>query len=772
MFPRNRATHHPAYNLLLKLATEGCPVNSGPPWSTTQVTDYIAYDNHQSAQDPTAAKAVRAEAMEKVRNGSCFLVNWDDIKDNPPTNLKVSPLAAIPHKSRDYRMILDLSFALKTDNNRHYTSVNEIPPHPDVPAHSMAELGNVLRRIVWTLATTPDTRPFFFCKVDLKDGFWRLFVQDEAHWNFAHLLPRLAPDETLKLVVPRSLQMGWRDSPPYFCAATETARDVAADYDQDETLPPHPLEHITMTLSPPDRNLLETITLQLTDPDLSPVQKFYAAIQHPVALAHFFEVYMDDFIAFLQAQSTAELLHVTRALLHAIHDIFPPPELTGSTMEDPISHKKLLLDGIWATAKEILGWYINGKDRTLSISLSKANTIIDALTTAQHARRLPVRHLETLHGRLQWLSDAIPTGKPLLGELSSYLHRCPLQPGRYVPVPPHIKVLCTDWIKLVKLICSRPTHVRELVPTIPNYHGFCDASGTWGAGGVWFGASCPLQPVVWFVQWPQTIITLYRTKKIINVLELATALLHWLVLEEIVPHETLRHRSASMWIDNTSAVAWAYKLRSSNPAAARLLRALTIRIRLHEAAPLAPTHIPGHLNGMADFASRPHPTDPTTFLNLFTSQFPPPGQDTCWHLCLLPNRIISKVFSTILNTHSTLEVWKQPTKHGAAIGRLGPRSSNTISLGHHPTFKTSHITTPQNCWLPSPTIFGPTAAAALPDGQSKPKQSLWRYQPSARQLNWMDNLQSWTDRKAPHGPTALPSSSKPTAAKTRPQNQP
>jgi hypothetical protein len=58
MSPRNRATHHPAYDLLLKLATKGCPVNSSPPWSTTQITDYVAYDNHQSAQDPTAAKAV------------------------------------------------------------------------------------------------------------------------------------------------------------------------------------------------------------------------------------------------------------------------------------------------------------------------------------------------------------------------------------------------------------------------------------------------------------------------------------------------------------------------------------------------------------------------------------------------------------------------------------------------------------------------------------------------------------------------------------------
>ncbi len=30
--------------------------------------------------------------------------------------------------------------------------------------------------------------------------------------------------------LPTSLQMGWVESPPYFCAATETARDIATEY--------------------------------------------------------------------------------------------------------------------------------------------------------------------------------------------------------------------------------------------------------------------------------------------------------------------------------------------------------------------------------------------------------------------------------------------------------------------------------------------------------------------------------------------------------------
>ena len=41
--------------------------------------------------------------------------------------------------------------------------------------------------------------------------------------------PPLDADQPLddrEIVVHTSLQMGWCESPPYFCAATETARDV------------------------------------------------------------------------------------------------------------------------------------------------------------------------------------------------------------------------------------------------------------------------------------------------------------------------------------------------------------------------------------------------------------------------------------------------------------------------------------------------------------------------------------------------------------------
>ncbi len=49
-----------------------------------------------------------------------------------------------------------------------------------------------------------------------------------------------------KIVVPMSLQMGWVESPPYFCAATETSRNIAMKYCKTEigTLPIHKFDDL------------------------------------------------------------------------------------------------------------------------------------------------------------------------------------------------------------------------------------------------------------------------------------------------------------------------------------------------------------------------------------------------------------------------------------------------------------------------------------------------------------------------------------------------
>ena len=43
-----------------------------------------------------------ADVAEKVKSGQAKLVAWESIKNNPPAELKISPIAAKPHKSKQF----------------------------------------------------------------------------------------------------------------------------------------------------------------------------------------------------------------------------------------------------------------------------------------------------------------------------------------------------------------------------------------------------------------------------------------------------------------------------------------------------------------------------------------------------------------------------------------------------------------------------------------------------------------------------------------------
>ena len=113
MCPQGLALHHPAAETLLEYATGGCPANTGRPWTYEEMEEAVQRGPHRSALEPDAIAQLREELKEKVAAGQAEVVEWDDIKHDPPEQLKISPLAMIPHKSRKYRAILDLSFKLR-----------------------------------------------------------------------------------------------------------------------------------------------------------------------------------------------------------------------------------------------------------------------------------------------------------------------------------------------------------------------------------------------------------------------------------------------------------------------------------------------------------------------------------------------------------------------------------------------------------------------------------------------------------------------------------
>ena len=108
------------------------------------------------------------------------------------------------------------------------------------PSGAIDQIGHSLKRMIHAFAAADDNNKIFMAKWDIKDGFWRLDCEDGEEWNFAYVLPSSVGND-VALVVPTLLQMGWIESPPYFCAASETARDVAAQYAELplNELPPH-----------------------------------------------------------------------------------------------------------------------------------------------------------------------------------------------------------------------------------------------------------------------------------------------------------------------------------------------------------------------------------------------------------------------------------------------------------------------------------------------------------------------------------------------------
>ena len=132
-------------------------------------------------------------------------MRWDDKKQNLPPNLKVSPLAMIPHRSRKYRAILDLSFALKVEGWDLPSAKEETKE--TAPFEALDQVGTVMPHIIKELATSPLSEdPIHLSKLDIKDEFWRMMCVVGEQWNFTYVLQN-HPEAPTELVILSALPM-------------------------------------------------------------------------------------------------------------------------------------------------------------------------------------------------------------------------------------------------------------------------------------------------------------------------------------------------------------------------------------------------------------------------------------------------------------------------------------------------------------------------------------------------------------------------------------
>jgi hypothetical protein len=249
-------------------------------------------------------------------------------------------------------------------------------------------------------------------------------------------------------------------------------------------------------------------------------------------------VYVDDYIAAAVENAEGTLLgRITRAALHGIHSIFPPPEVTGHVGgKDPISLKKLMKgDARWNHEKELLGFIVNGATKTVRISDAKAADIVGEIRKILKKKHVQLKRYRRIVGKLRHVALILPGLKGLFSPINAALQGDP----KVIGIGQHseLRAALLDMAHLVSTLATRPTHVKELVPGDDHFTGYCDACAA-GAGGVWLSGDLSIAPTVWRIQFSAEISSQVvsddnpRGRLTNSDLEMAALLLHYMVLQQ------------------------------------------------------------------------------------------------------------------------------------------------------------------------------------------------------------------------------------------------
>jgi hypothetical protein len=622
---------------------------------------------HRSATTPEALIHFAEEIKEKTRIHQARLVPWDDIKDNPPAQLKISPIAAIPHKSKAFRSILDLSFRLRLKNGGVLAAVNDTTVKM-APKGAIDQIGECLSRIVHAFAEASEDAKIFMAKWDIKDGFWRMDCQEGEEWNFAYVLPQ-PEGSPIMIVVPTSLQMGWVESPPYFCAATETARDIATEYTDMPvgSLPDHKFTGYTVG----GESYYEL-------PDIETGETFHSMV----------EVYVDDFMSLVIPVSQSQLVHTATAVMTGIHDVFPAND--DNNGDDPISENKLKkLEGQYSTIKTLLGFDFDGESKTMWLEAAKREKLLTILrgwirTGHKGTAGIPFKEFESTIQKIRHAFTSIPMGISLLSPCNRILKSKPA----YVYINRNKRILTAieGCRTLLRESTKQPTRCRQLVTGWPDYIGFVDASSH-GAGGVVIGELSPCVPTIFRWQWPEEVARDIITEhnpggNITNSdLEMAGIILLWFTMEEVCG--PLEEKRITLLNDNSPSIGWTTKLASkSSMVAEHLIQALALRVKQHKACPFTTMHVAGKSMAIADIPSRSFGSNPAwhcksddDLLTLFNFTFPLPSQQS-WTVFHLDYRIVTRVISALRMKPFVLDDWRRLPSPGKLVGEIGQPTSH------------------------------------------------------------------------------------------------
>jgi len=703
--PAVRNLPHPAAHLLDHLRKHGAPmrVHSGA-WTREQLDEATHRGSRYSARQNLPF--LTTEMMTMIQKGQWMILPYDDVKHIK--NLRLSPLGVVPQRDRRPRTIADYTFS--------GVNADTVP----LTAHLEMQFGKALPRILWAIVhSDPRHGPVYLIKIDLADGFYRIYLAPRDIPLLGVAFPT-EPGQPFLVAFPLALPMGWTSSPPIFCAATETAADLAnAAIREQSHQHPHRLDAVA---EPLPHSSLTAGSHRLTDKT------------RPLAIT---DVFVDDHIALAQG-SLPELRMVRRQLLHAIDSVFRQlgPQ-DHSTRQDPISLKKLAKgDGQWSTQQVILGWSLDTVAMTITLPPHRAQRLHDLLQSIPtDQKRISTRIWHKTLGELRSMALALPGSRGLFGPLQEVLRHPTTQ--RRVRLGPAAHDFLQDFRWLAQDLTTRPTRFQELVPQEPRFLGSCDASGA-GMGGVWLPANPRHPGLLWRQAFPHhvtaALVSATNRAGAINnsELELVGALAH----QDILANQcTIAETSNALFNDNTAAIHWLRRgSTTTTGATAYLLRWQALHQRHHRYL-MSYDYVPGPQNQMADDCSRLWHFSDTDLLSHFDSHYPQAGG---WKLCHLPSATTSALISALQRRRpapaSYLPGHSPPTDTGA-YGRLSALTSTWT-----PTLPTS-------TWTPS-------SSSACSQSDTEPVG--WHHMDDRSKLaRWKTPCAQWVRRWPFWGPRTL-----------------
>ena len=628
-------------------------------WTIGQKTAALQRGPHKSAKEHVSF--LREEFTSMMEKGHWALLPARLLKHLP--DIRFSPLGVVPQHERRPRTISDYSFyGINAD------TLQLAPPEA-------MQFGRALQRLLHRIhQANPRYGPVYLSKIDIADGFYRLGIRPDDAPRLAVLFPTQKGEEQL-VGIPLTLPMGWLESPPSFCAMTETTADLAnavLDGNMDPIVTTvHRLDAVSET---PEPVLLQPPTTPF-DADFTDVPSQVSdsiKYQRPV---RYWDVYVDDFLGLVQGGKSTRK-KVKRALLHSLDAIMRPVSaLDNPHRQEPASVKKLRKgDATWSTRKIMLGWVIDTVNGTIELSTRRRDRLRQLLFDIHPNQKvIATKVWHKVLGELRSMALAIPGARGLFSLLQeAFRHEESTRPRLRLTRAAH--GFLNDFRWLAQDLSARPTRIAELIPTKPSVVGACDAAGT-GMGGVFFVPSHDgsIQPYLWRHAFPQAVqsqlVSFSQPNGSItnSDLELCGNVAHHDVIAQLAD---VRERTIWTGSDNTANVYWQRKGSTTTTGpAAYLLRDQALHQRQHRYVPQH-DYIPGTANAMADDCSRLwHLTD-TQLLTHFNFTYP---QMKSWLVCHLSSEMSSRLKTSLFRRTSPMASRKRlptPRIHTGKSGTL------------------------------------------------------------------------------------------------------